>query len=518
MSKFYITTPIYYASGQPHIGHAYTTVAADVLARYHRLIGDNVFFLTGMDEHGLKIQQKAEEQKKTPQEFVDEIAESFKLAWEKLNIKYDNFIRTVDEKHVEGVKEVITKLFEAGYIEKGKYEALYCVGCEQYKTRSELVEGKCPDHLTEPELKFEEAYLFKMSKFKNQILDIIKNDKVRIKPDSRKNEIISFLEREGLNDIAFSRLKKNVYWGIDLPFDGDHTTYVWADAFLNYLTGLGWPQDKEKYEQFWPPNVQLMAKDIFRVHATIWLSMLLAMKEELPQEMFVHGYFTSGGQKMSKSIGNVINPLELVDKYGADFVRYILLKEMVFGSDGDLTLGRIAEKYEADFAKGLGNFSSRVLKMIEKYSDSIIPQDEKQDRPILDSKRDFSENNEAFWALYEQNLSGYAYNLVLSHSVFNLAISENDKYIEQTKPWEIAKSGNEKKLFAVLYYLAESLRQITIAIYPFMPETANKIREQLGIKKIDENNFDFYNEIKWGGLKPGTKIGKIEALFPRIEN
>ncbi|MBU1146152.1 methionine--tRNA ligase [Patescibacteria group bacterium] len=499
--KFYITTPIYYVNAKPHIGHAYTTITADIFARYHRMRGEEVFFLTGTDEHGAKIQQIADKAKKSPKEFVDEISAAFSEAWDVLNITNDNFIRTTDPAHEKAVADVTQKLFDKKFIYKGKYEALYCIGCEQYKTKAELVDGKCPDHKCEPEIHTEEAYLFRMSKFQNELLKLIKSDKLKISPETRKNEMISFYEKEGLKDVAISRRKEVVPWGIELPFDRDHTLYVWIDAFLNYLTGLGWPKDKKLYKKFWPANLQLMSKDILRVHATIWPAMLLAMGEKLPDELFIHGYFTIDGQKMSKSLGNVIDPVELAQKYGVDEIRYFLSREISFGEDGDFSFIRLEGRYNADLANGLGNLVARVLAMCEKYFDGKTP--EKTSGSV-----------ERTWQSYEINMEKFAPHLALK-DVWDL-IAFCDQFINTEAPWQLAKVDKER-LSRVIYTLLETIRHIAWLITPFMPMTSDKIFEQLGLKPETEKKKSLEEAKKWGGLVSGGKIKKGAALFPRLE-
>jgi methionyl-tRNA synthetase len=472
-SKFYVTTPIYYVNAEPHIGHVYTTVAADVLARYYRekFGNDNVFFMTGTDEHGAKIQEIAKANNKTPKQFTDEVANKFKATWESLNISYDNFIRTTDKDHEESVKWVTQKLFDQGDIYKGKYEALYCVGCEQYKTISELTDGKiCPDHNRECEVHEEEAYLFALSKYQNQLKKLIESDEIKIRPLARKNEVMSFIN-SGLTDIAISRKKEKVSWGIDLPFDENQTTYVWIDAFLNYLTGLGWPKDTVKSDKFWPADVQLMAKDILRVHATIWQAMLIALGLPTSKEIFVHGYFTVDGKKMSKSLGNVLKPNELVEKFGPDVVRYAVLREFPFGSDGDISETKIAARYNSDLANELGNLLNRVIVMINKYE-------------IRLGEFNFQRID------LDEELGNLRFDLALERIWQVVKLSNS--LIDSEKPWELAKN-DRKKLELVIFDLYQNVSIIAAALAPFMPETSEKMIAQIK------------------SLKP-------EPLFPRLDN
>ncbi|MBI4779144.1 methionine--tRNA ligase [Candidatus Falkowbacteria bacterium] len=369
MKKFYITTPVYYVNDVPHIGHTYTTIAADVLARWHRELGEEVFFLTGTDEHGAKIETKAKEMKLEPKQYADKIADAFKEAWQELNISHDGFLRTTGEAHIKAVQKALRFMHDKGDIYLSKYEGLYCRGCEQYKSERDLIDGMCQDHKIAPEKMSEECYTFKLSKYQDELLEKIKNDELQILPLNRKNEIVSFYEKEGLADVSFSR--KNVNWGIPIPWDKSHTVYVWADAFLNYLTGLGWdgatPFNKggKGDLKFWPPSVQLMSKDILRVHATIWPAMLLSLGLPLPKKIFIHGYFQVNGQKMGKSLGNAIAPSDLIKKYGVDAARYLIMGATAFGHDGDISWEKFNDKYNADLANGLGNLAARVSNLLE---------------------------------------------------------------------------------------------------------------------------------------------------------
>ncbi|MDD3486973.1 MAG: methionine--tRNA ligase [Candidatus Moranbacteria bacterium] len=465
-NKFYITTPVYYVNAKPHIGHAYTTVAGDVLARFHRERDKDVFLLAGADEHGLKIEKKAEESGKDPKEFVDKFSQEFTSLWESLNIKYDNFIRTTDPNHEKAVQKVLQKLYGEGVIYKGEYEGLYCVGCEQFKNEGDLVNGRCPDHDTVCERVKEESYLLKMADMQDKLIAKIESDKFLIQPEKYKREILSFLKKEKLKDISISR--KNVKWGIPLPFDESHTTYVWFDAFLSYLTGLGWGGDKKNIPWQWPADVQFIGKDILRVHATIWPIMLLHLGIELPKKMFVHGHLLSGGRKMSKTIGNVISIDEMLEKFGTDGTRYLLMGAGTFGEDVDVTMERMTEKYNADLANGLGNLVSRVLKLIS-LSDIQL------------SKINTNEKISNFLDKIEPDKAlDYIWNIV----------RENNKFIEEMKPWELAKT-NKKKFDEVMGKLLGDLFGIANLLKFFMPETSGKI-----LKAIE--------------------IGKTEALFPRI--
>src|SRR4030042_2603832 len=462
MKKFCITPPIYYGNDKPHIGHAYTTIAADVLARFYREQGEDVFLLTGTDEHGLKIQHKAEETGKEPQKFVDEIAGEFKSLWDKLGIKYNNFIRTTDPKHKEAVQRVLQTLHDKGAIHKGEYEGRYCVACEQFRHENELIDGRCPDHDIVVEKIKEECYLLEMADVQKELIEKIEKNEFTIKPERYKKEILSFLQNESLKDVSISR--KNVSWGIPLPFDNDHTTYVWVDAFLNYLTGTDWDGDIKNIPARWPADVQLIGKDILRVHATIWPVMLMHLGIEFPKLLFVHGHLLLGGKKMSKTIGNIIGIDEMLEKFGVDGTRYLLMSAGTFGEDVDMRTERMTEKYNADLANGLGNLISRVVKLssISNFKFQVSNQAQNLNDKILSfiERLDLNQALEEIWKI----------------------IRMDDKFIEGTKPWELQKT-DEIKFREVMQKLTSDLQLISELLIPFMPETAEKIKEILETKK-----------------------------------
>ena len=463
--KFYVTTPIYYVNDRPHIGHAFTTCMADVLSRWHKTEGEKVFFLTGADEHGAKIAAAAAAVAKSEKEFVDEKTNDFKNVWKKLDIKYDNFLRTTDAKHIEAVEKALEKLFEQNLIYKEKYEGLYCIACEQYKTKDDLVNGRCPEHNIEPILMKEDSYFFKLSHFGKMLEKKISSDELEIQPKERKNEILNFIKK-GLKDISISR--RNVKWGVPLPFDKSYTAYVWVDAFLNYLTGLGWDGNAEHCPEMWPPDIQLMSKDILRVHATIWPGILLALGFPLPKKMFIHGYFTINSQKMSKSLGNVIWPEELIEKFGVDGTRYLLISSLGYGQDGDVSWNKLKEKYNADLANNLGNLVSRVLKLNENIKAEVDK--EKPRIKNLDKLFEEIKLKEILDRIWEQ-------------------VNWANKYIEEKKLWDLART-NPKEAKKVLRELLSSISEIAEKINPFMPETSERIKKIL-------------------------KTGKSELLFPR---
>ncbi|MFA6533639.1 MAG: methionine--tRNA ligase [Patescibacteria group bacterium] len=500
--KFYITTPIYYVNDKPHIGHAYTTIAADVLARYHRLRGEEVFFLTGTDEHGTKVAQAAEKAGLSPQAFADQKAAQFQLAWDSLNISNNDFIRTTEKRHYDSVRIFLNQLYEGKTpkfnpaIYRGEYEGLYCVGCESYKTESDLVDGKCPDHGTAPQLVKEKNWFFRLSDFGAEIEKRIKKGEVVIAPEARKNEVLGLI-KQGLKDVAMSR---NLAWGVSLPFAEKEVAWVWFDALPNYLSALGYP-DGENFKKFWPADVQLMAKDILKFHTVIWLGMLIALDLPLPKTVFAHGFFTIDGQKMSKTLGNVIDPVEMVALYGADAAKFFLLSEIAFGSDGDVSVAKFKDRYNAFLANGLGNVVARVLTLVEKYHENIKTLKHKNAEKLV----------KEVWQNYDKAMGELQFDRALSE-IWRL-LAWCDSYIEENKPWELAKS-DPQKLGEVLYVLAEIIRQVGWLLLPLLPETAEKILTALGVFTTEKGE-DFSKLKKWGRLKDFSKVKKPETLFPR---
>lgn len=506
---FYITTPIYYPSAKLHIGHAYCTTIADAIARFHRLEGDDVFFLTGSDEHGLKIQQKAEEAGVTPIEYTDKIVAGFQNLWKRLSISNDDFIRTTQKRHERVVQEVFRRIYEKGDIYKGEYKGLYCTPCESYWTEHQLDEnGCCPDCHRPVQEVAEEAYFFKMSKYQDRVLQYIEDHPDFIQPVSRRNEMINFI-KQGLDDLCISRTSFN--WGIPVPIDPKHVIYVWFDALTNYLTPIGYLDNPEMFEKYWPADLHLVGKEIVRFHTIIWPCILMALDLPLPKKVYGHGWLIVDGDKMSKSKGNVVDPIGLIDEFGADAIRYFLLREINLGQDGNFSRDALIGRINSDLANDLGNLLHRTLSMTLKFQDGVV----KAPAGESDTDRSLKEDARETVAFFEQNMEDMQLSLTIK-KVWAF-ISRANKYIDETAPWALAKDPAKKQELAnVLYNLTEALRVISVLISPFMPTTAVRIWQQLGLTQ-DFASVRTEDIEQWGGVPAGLHVGTPEQLFPRIE-
>ena len=505
---YYITTPIYYPSGKLHIGHSYTTVAADAMARYKRLQGVDVMFLTGTDEHGQKIQRVAAENGVTPKQYVDNIVDGIKALWKMMRITYDKFIRTTDEEHVQAVQKIFKILYDKGDIYKSEYEGWYCTPCESFWTETQLVDGKCPDCGRSVEKTREESYFFRISKYQDRIIKLLEENPDFIQPVSRRNEMLNNFLRPGLDDLCVSRTSFN--WGVPVTFDEKHVVYVWIDALSNYITALGYLSDNdEAFKKFWPADVQLVGKEIVRFHTIIWPAMLMALDLPLPKQVYGHGWLVLEGGKMSKSKGNVVDPVVLIEKYGLDAIRYFLLREVPFGADGVFSNEALISRINSDLANDLGNLVSRTVAMVQKYFGGYLP----ENRETGDFDADLKQIMTELKPKVEDLLDKLQFSLALTE--IWKAISRINKYVDETMPWSLAKDESRKgRLAAVLYNLSESIRIVSILLQPFMPETPQKIWDQLSIPE-DQTQWELAG--KWGSYAPSTPVKPGDIIFPRID-
>ena len=505
---FYITTPIYYPSGKLHIGHSYTTVAADAMARYKRMQGFDTMFLTGTDEHGLKIEQKAAAKGVTPKEYVDEIVAGIKELWKLLNISNDKFIRTTDDYHEKAVQKIFEKLYKQGDIYKGHYEGHYCTPCEAFWTETQLKDGKCPDCGGEVHLAKEEAYFFKLSKYADRLVEYYEAHPDFIQPISRKNEMINNFIKPGLEDLCVSRT--SFTWGIPVTFDKGHIVYVWMDALSNYITAMGaFSDDDSNFKKYWPADVHLVGKEIVRFHTIIWPAILMALDLPLPKQVYGHGWLLLEGGKMSKSKGNVVDPVVLCDRYGVDAIRYFLLREVPFGADGVFTNEALINRINSDLANDLGNLLSRTSSMVGKYFGGKLP----EAQAAGDFDDSLAELASETKSLVEASMDAMQFSTALT-DLWKF-VSRTNKYIDETAPWVLAKEeSNVPRLGRVMYNLCEALRHISIMLAPFLPDTSDKIAAVLG---LSEEQRTWQSLDKWGALCPTAEIGKTDPIFPRID-
>lgn len=497
MKKFYITTPIYYVNDRPHVGHLYTTMAADILARYHRACAEEVFLVTGTDDNAQKNMEAATKAGKPVAEYVSEMSAVWEQTWRELGISFDSFIRTSSKEHIAAVGAFFKKVETTGDIYKGMYEGAYCTGCESFKTDTELVDGKCPLHNRVPESVKQENYFFRVSKYRDALLDHISTHPEFIEPSSRRNEVTNFI-KDHLEDFSISR--PNNGWGIPVPGDDAHTLYVWFDALINYVSAVGYGSDEAQFKKLWPADLHLVGKDIIKFHCAYWPAMLMAAGLPLPKQVFAHGFFTNEGQKISKSLGNAIDPIVLVKEYGIETVRWYLTREIAFGEDGDFSIERLKERYNAELSHGIGNLVSRTLGMAEQYLGGVVPGHTAEDQ------------NAGIWKEYMRAMDEHRFDKAAG--VIRDYASSLDNLIALKQPWVLKKEGKNKEIEEVLYTVMESLRHLGHMLRPFMPQTAQGIFDRLGIS--DQADQDIKQAQKWGLLAPGTKITKGTGLFPPL--
>jgi methionyl-tRNA synthetase len=502
---YYISTPIYYPSSNLHIGHTYCTVMADAMARFKRLTGYDVMFLTGTDEHGQKIQKLADEKGMSPQQYVDKVVDGIKELWKTMEISYDDFIRTTEDRHVRRVQDIFRKMHEKGDVYKGEYEGWYCTPCESFWTESQLEDGKCPDCGRPVEKAKESAYFFRLSKYQDRLIDLFESNPEFLQPETRRNEMLSFA-RQGLEDLCISR--SSFSWGIPVPIDEKHVIYVWLDALSNYITALGYPDEPEKYNKYWPADVHLVGKEIVRFHSIIWPAMLMSLDIPLPKKVLGHGWILLEGGKMSKSRGNIVDPVKLIERYGVDALKYFLLREYTFGQDGLFTNEVMLNRMNFDLANDLGNLVSRTVAMIEKYNGGTLPPAKGEGEFDADLKAAAL----GAAAKVEAYMDKFSFSQALEE--IWIVIRRTNKYIDETMPWVLAKdSASKDRLDTVLHNLAEALRIVSVLIYPFMHTTSAKIRKQLGI---------WYADVRWEDafvfdMLGGETVKKGDAIFPRID-
>ena len=510
---FYITTPIYYVNDVPHIGHAYTTIAADVLARWHRLIGEDVFFLTGLDEHGQKVQQAAAKSGISPQEHCDRLTPQFRTLWQKLAISNDGFIRTTDTRHQTVVQRFLQELYDKQLIYRAEYTGWYCTFDERFWTEKDVDNGRCPDCQRPVEQLSESNYFFRMSQFQQRLLDHLDANPAFIRPESRRNEVLGFLQKP-LEDLSISRPKSRLSWGIELPFDADYVTYVWFDALVNYVSALEYLPPQPSVDRWWPATVHLVGKDILTTHAVYWSTMLMALEIPLPHAIFAHGWWTVDGEKMSKSRGNVVDPYDVVDRFGADAFRYFLLREIPFGQDGDFSHESFIGRINADLANGLGNLLSRTVTLVQRFCDGAVPAPDPS--AVTGLETDLQAAAEALMqTTMPHHLQRIEFNRTLE-AIWGL-VQLGNQYIDKTAPWVLAKNPDDaQRLHTVLFHAAETLRFLCLAVYPFMPDTAREMARQLGLP-YDFSQALLKDSVAWGDQGSGATVVKGKALFPRVD-